>query len=58
MNFTVFVNNTHDYAKTCKYIIARYCDGEFWFYGADDDKDKAYAIAAEVNGMVFFNETV
>lgn len=33
------VLNTPAYAENYKYIVATNCDGEYWFYGAWNDRD-------------------
>lgn len=51
------IQNTPDYAKTYKYIVARKIDGELYFWGAWNDKDKASNIAHELgDGIVIVNE--
>ena len=50
---TVPINNVPEYAKEKgKYIVARYVDGEWWFYGAYD-KGPAGNVATDVGGEVF-----
>lgn len=50
---TVTINNVPEYAKEkSKYIVARYVDGEWWFYGAYD-KGTAGNVATDVGGEVF-----
>lgn len=50
---TVTINNVPEYAKEKgKYIVARYVDGEWWFYGAYD-KGTAGNVATDVGGEVF-----
>lgn len=50
--FTVTINNMPN-AEPEKYVVARYCDGEWWYYGMYDNKEKAYAVSEEVGGYVF-----
>lgn len=50
---TVIINNVPKYAKEKgNYIVARYVDGEWWFYGAYD-KGTAGKVATDVGGEVF-----
>ena len=35
----VVINNTPSNPK--RYIVATFCDGELWYWGSWDDKDKA-----------------
>ena len=50
---TVTINNVPEYAKEKdKYIVARYVDGEWWFYGAYDE-GTAGNVATNVGGEVF-----
>jgi uncharacterized protein YutD len=35
------INNLPEYANEYKYIVARWCDDELWFYGAWNDEEKA-----------------
>lgn len=48
------INNVPNYAKVYKYIVARYADGGWWFYGAYYSKEKAVAVATEINGIAVF----
>lgn len=51
------VKNVADYAKDYKYIVARNIDGELWFWGAWNDRNKANEVAIELgNGVVIVNE--
>ena len=49
------INNLPDYAKGYKYIVARWCEDELWFYSAHDTEEKAIKVACEVDGKVIFN---
>lgn len=51
VNCRVKVNNVPR-GKKCKYIVARECDGELWYWGRWDDKEKAAKIAAEIGAIV------
>ena len=52
----VKVNNVPDYAKESCYWVARKCDGEYWFWGAWEDRESAEHIAMIINGIVVENE--
>lgn len=52
------VNNMPTYAKEYNYIVARECDGEYWFYGAYETADRANRVAVEVGGVVVDNATI
>ena len=45
--------NCSEYSLTCEYIVARWVDGDWWFYGAWNSADRAYAVAMVENGEVF-----
>ncbi len=53
--FTVKINNMPKDVEPEKYVVARYCDsdGEWWYYGMYDNKEKAYAVSEEIGGYVF-----
>ena len=54
---TVKVQNVASYAKDYKYIVAKRVNGELWFWGAWNDKNKANAVALELgNGVVVKND--
>ena len=51
------IQNVPKYAKNYKYIVARQVDGEFYFWGAWNDKDKANNISHELgDGIIIVNE--
>lgn len=53
---TVKVQNVASYAKEYKYIVAMRVDGELWFWGAWNDRDKANEVALELqNGVIVEN---
>ena len=54
----VKVNNVPDYAKKSPYWVVRKYDGEYWFWGAWDDKESADKIANAIGGYVVENEGV
>lgn len=47
------INNLPMYAGIYLYIVAREVDGEFWFWGAYNDYDKACEVAHSIKGTVF-----
>lgn len=56
MNNIITINNKPDYAKDYEFIVARYVDGEYWFYGAYSDGFKADKVANEIfNAVIFHN---
>ena len=50
------IKNVAEYAKTKKYIVAREIEGEFWFFSAWDDANKANEQALDFDGVVFHAE--
>lgn len=50
MNITI--KNLPNYAKDYDFIVARNCDGQFWFYGAYETVEKAVEVAVAVDGHV------
>ena len=50
------INNYKSYADQYKYIVARRIDGELWFWGAWNDRNKANEVAIEIGGEVVTNE--
>lgn len=51
-DFIVSVNNVPKYANDYEYIVARFIDGELWFWGAYGIESAAEEAAEEVNGIV------
>jgi len=45
--------NCSEYALIHEYIVARFVDGDWWFYGAWDDANQAYEVAIAEDGQVF-----
>ena len=39
-----------------KYIVARRVDGDLWFWGAWNDRNRANEVAMEIGGEVIVNE--
>ena len=50
------INNLPAYANEYKYIVARRIDGELWFWGAWNDRNKANEVALEICGEVVTNK--
>jgi hypothetical protein len=46
------INNLPTNYVDFDYIIVRMFDGEFWYYGADNDFERAECIANEIGGFV------
>ena len=46
------INNLPEYAKDCKYIVARIDGNDAWFWGAYEDSEKAYQSANEIKGIL------
>jgi hypothetical protein len=49
------VRNLPDYAKRYMFIVSRLCDGELWFWGAYETKERANEVAKEIGGVVTLN---
>lgn len=49
------INNLPNYSENYAYIVAREVDGEYWFWGAYNDRNKANEIAENIGGEVFEN---
>lgn len=52
------IMNISNYAYSYKYIVARYVDGDWWFYGAWNEADRAYHAAMVEGGQVFMIEDI
>ena len=50
------IQNVPEYAKNYKYIVVRRVDGELYFWGAWNDRNKANKVAIEISGEVVTNE--
>lgn len=50
--FTVKINNLPG-TEIEKYTVARYVDGEWWFWGSYKDEQKAKEVSEIINGAVF-----
>lgn len=49
------INNLPDYANDYEFIVARFADGEYWFWGAYADGWKAEEVAEKIGGVIFQN---
>lgn len=49
------VNNLPVYASAYKEIVARYVDGEYWFWGAYSTEEQTEQVAFEIGGEVISN---
>lgn len=45
--------NVSSYAVDYAYIVARYVEGDWWFYGAWNEYDEAMRVAILEGGYVF-----
>lgn len=54
----VTILNVSAYALNYKYIVARYVEGDWWFYGAWNEQDRAYRAALMEDGEVFRTEDI
>ena len=54
MRFGVDIRNLPDEQSLCTYIVARYVDGELWYWGSWDDEEIAKKVVhSELdNGIV------
>ena len=52
------VQNVPNYAYEDSYIVARECDGEFWFWGSYPSIREATNVAWEIGGEVFETATL
>ena len=52
------IENLPDYARYCKFIVARNCDGALWFWGAYDDAKTARRAAFEIDGEVIAQDSI
>ena len=39
-----------------KYIVARFTDGNYWYWGSYDTEEQAYEAARKIGGQVFTRE--
>ena len=47
------IYNVPTYAQDRAYIVARYVDDEYWFWGAYSDQAEADQVAQDIGGTVF-----
>lgn len=47
------INNKPAYADNYEFIVARKCNGEWWFWGAYANGFKAEQAATEIHGIIF-----
>ena len=40
------------------YVVARLCDGEWWYWGGWDDCYEAHQVACEIGGKVFLRSEI
>lgn len=53
------INGIPSYAEEMNYIVCREVEvGEFWFWGAWNDRNEANTIAEEIGGVVFERESL
>lgn len=52
----MIVNINRKPATARTWIVAREVDGELWYYGSWEEKEKAQEVAWEVGGIVVENE--
>lgn len=57
--FTAQVKNLPAQAEFEKYVVARECEAELWYYGTYPNEQKAKAVAEEIgNGVVLVRREV
>ena len=50
------IKNLPNYANEYKYIVARRINGELWFWGAWNNRNKANEVAIEIGGEVITHQ--
>jgi len=50
------INNLPATATQYAYIIVREVEGDLWYYGADNNRDRANEVALAVGGIVLVNQ--
>lgn len=53
VTYGVAINNFPDDATKLKYIVARYFDKKWWYWGTYEYEENAYLAAEEIGGFVF-----
>ena len=46
----IHVNNMSEDARG--YVVVRFRDGDFWYYGCYESKDRAEHVAREIDGII------
>ena len=54
----ITIKNVSRYAFNYEYIVARFVDGDWWFYGAWNDAEDAYNVAMIEEGQVFHTNKI
>lgn len=49
------IKNLPEYAFDYEFIVARFSEGEYWFWGAYSDDREAERVAEKIGGTVFQN---
>ena len=49
------INNMPKTANTYRYIVANRVDGDLWYWGSWNDRDKAYEVARQMSAEVVEN---
>jgi hypothetical protein len=49
------LENVPEYANHYEFIVVRFVDGAYWFWGAYADGFKAEQVALEVDGVIVHN---
>ena len=52
------VNNVIKNARKYPWMVVRFVDGEWWYYGSWSDVEKAARMAAEIGGAVVPSDVV
>ena len=55
MTTEINIRNMSANAHSYEFIVARFCEGDWWFYGAYTNGGKSEQVAIEVYGMVVHN---
>lgn len=55
MTTEINIRNMSENAHNYEFIVARFCEGDWWFYGAYKDEQKADKVAMEIGGAIFHN---
>lgn len=52
------INNLPDNYKNYAYVVARKVDGDLWFWGCYNDRNRANETALEMDGETWATESV